>query len=166
MSVITLSWHEVGNAAIVGSRRQMLSLKDGRKDAHGFDGVGWSEHIEGALGEMALAKMLGVYWGVEANRFKLPDVGSLQVRTLSSHGYDLIVRENDADDEYFVLVTGKCPTYWIRGAILGRDAKKPEFLKKYGGREPAYFVPVNALGGVPGGTERCPQERQQLQPQS
>jgi len=129
----------------IGRMRHLSSIKAGLQDSHGFDGCGWSEHIEGACGEMAVAKHLGIYWDGSVNTFHQCDLPGLQVRTRSRHDYDLIVRPSDRDDDIFVLVTGKCPHYTIHGWIAGRDAKKQEYEAAHGGRPTAYFVPRSAL---------------------
>ena len=147
--VITLTAMEIMLAAICGARRHMESLLSRRADAHGADAEnGWTLHIEGAAGEMAFARARGVYWLPTINGFKAPDVGRFQVRTRSRHEYDLLVRQDDSDDDMFALVTGKIPTFRVVGVILGRDAKRPEWIQTYGGREPAYFVPQSALRPV------------------
>ena len=131
--------------ALVGSMRNVESLKGRRAPAYGAKNE-WHYHIEGALGEMAVAKALSVYWGGTVCSFHSADIGEqLQVRTRSSHTYDLIVRDADDDDHIFLLVTGEAPTYHVRGWMRGRDAKRDEFLKEYGGRPPAYFVPQSEL---------------------
>lgn len=142
---VTLNWYEAAMASDIGRMRQLSSVKSGLGDAHGFDGGGWTEHIEGACGELALAKHLGVYWDGSVNTFHRDDLPGIQVRTRSRHDYDLIVRDADSDDDIFVLITGRCPTYTIRGWILGRDAKKWDFRVAHGNRPPAYFVPQGSL---------------------
>ena len=132
-------------ATEVGVRRQIASLRKGSPDKHGYEGEGWNIHIEGACGEMAFAKAMNIYWDGSVNTYHHPDVGGWQVRTRSRDGYELLVRENDADDTPFVHVTGRCPVYVIHGWILGREAKQSRWLKTYGDRPPAYFVPVSSL---------------------
>lgn len=146
MSVeITLSWHEAAMASEVGRLRQLASVKAGRVDQHGFIGDGWSEHIEGACGELAVAKALNVYWDGSVDAFKRDDLPGLQIRTRSQHAWDLIVRPNDADRSAWMLVTGRCPSYVVRGWIYGHEAKRPDWLRTHGGRPPAYFVPSVSL---------------------
>lgn len=130
----------------IGRLRQLASIKRGSLDQHGFDGLGWSEHIEGACGEMVVSKVLGIYWDGSIDTFKAPDISDrIQVRTRSSHSYELIVRKNDLDEDVFVLVTGRCPTYRVWGFVSGADSKRPEYLQTHGGRPPAYFVPQSQL---------------------
>lgn len=142
---VTLAWHEVMTASLVGVMRQVASLKDRRNHIAGMDAIGWTEHIEGACGEAAVAKAVGVYWSSHVNNFTGDDLPGMQIRTRRRHDWDLIVRPSDDDHARWVLVTGKCPAYRVRGWIFGRDAKREEWLRDHGDRPPAYFVPAAAL---------------------
>ena len=151
---VTLDWSELELAAAVGLRRQLSSLRDQRKDKHGFSGPGWTIHIEGACGELAVAKALGRYWNGSVDTFKDADIpgehtaigfGKVQVRTRSNAYYDLIVRPDDADQDVYILVTGRAPEFEVHGWIRGRDAKQKMWLRTYGDRPAAYFVPQSAL---------------------
>jgi hypothetical protein len=145
MKKITLAWYEAAMASDVGRMRHLASIKAGLQDAHGFTGDGWSEHIEGACGEMAVAKSLGIYWDGSVNSFSADDLPGLQIRTRSRDHYDLLVRRSDRDDAVFVLVTGRCPNYVVHGWARAGDVKLPEYEREYGGREAAWFVPQSAL---------------------
>lgn len=143
---ITLTWQEAAMASEVGRLRQLASIKAGRQDRHGFAGDGWDVHIEGACGELAVAKRLGVYWDGSIDNFGGPDIpGGLQVRTRSQHGYELLIRPGDSDTAVWVLVTGRCPNYRVRGWLRGSEARQPRWLKSHGNRPAAYFVPTSAL---------------------
>ncbi len=159
---IVLTWYEVAICAYVGAQRHIQAMSKGRADAHGFsdvDGSGWSKHIEGACGECALAKALNQHWNPSVNTFKRGgDVGNIQVRTRSKQNYDLIVRSDDSSDDTFVLVTGCSPRYEIRGWIYGKDAKRDEYVKAYGGRPSAWFVPVEKLKDMKSMTVSCEEE--------
>ena len=95
----TLKWHEVMLGGMTGVMRHVKSLKKGLKDAHGYDGEdGWTKHIDGALGEVVVAKALDHYWGGPIDTFKSADLGDIiQVRTRSRADYELIVRPDDLD---------------------------------------------------------------------
>jgi len=147
--VVSLSPFEMMLASQVGMRRQIEAIQKGLPDRHGYDGDGWNVHIEGAGGEMAVAKALNRYWNGSFNTFQAGgDVGSLQVRTRSREDYDLLVRESDRDDDIFVLVTGKIPRFVVWGWLYGRQAKQPEWRKDYGGRPAAYFIPKEGLNPI------------------
>jgi len=132
-------------ASEIGRLRQLAALKNHRVDQFGYNGLGWTEHIEGACGELAVAKTLNTYWNGSVDTFKENDLPGIQVRTRSSHTYDLIVRPEDDDLAYWVLVTGRCPKYVVRGYVTGEFAKQSRWLHEYGGRPAAYFVPQDQL---------------------
>jgi hypothetical protein len=144
---IKLTAHELMQAVTVGGMRQISALMNKLPDKHGFDGPGWSEHIEGFCGELAVAKAINCYCSGSVNTFKVGgDLGEkIQVRTRSKHSYELIVRPGDRDDDVFVLVTGRSPDFVVRGWIAGRDAKRDDWKKTHGGRDEAFFVPQAAL---------------------
>lgn len=144
---VKLTWHEMLLASTIGSRRHIEALRAEKKDSFGFNGeTGWQVHIEGCCGELATAKALNIYWNGSINTYKHgADVGSIQVRTRSKNDYDLIVRNNDKNEDTFILVVGQAPDYRVVGWIKGRDAKKEIYSKTYGNRPAAFFVPQAAL---------------------
>ena len=143
---VSLDPGEMAIAACVGAGRQRQALAKGYENKHGFRGLGWSEHIEGAAGEMAVAKHFGMYWGGAYNSWKGADLGkNIQVRTRSEPWHELIVRDDDSDDDVFVLVTGRAPNFVLHGWILGRDAKTPSWHQSHGNRPPAYFISPDYL---------------------
>jgi hypothetical protein len=150
---VTLSPSEYLVASTVGAMRRVASLRSGHAERHGLKSGAWDANIEGACGEMAAAKALGRYWDGAINSFKREDIPEmkelglcgLQVRTMGRHNYDLLVRPGDSDTDKFILVTGACPEFVVRGWILGGDAKQEQWLAAHGGRSPAYFVPQSAL---------------------
>lgn len=151
---IVLSRHEYEIAAYIGSQRQEEAVRMGLKDQHGLEFGGKNPlrcHIEGAAGELACSRALNVYWTPSVNTFKAPDLlDMLQIKTRGEHRYDLLVRPHDADDQLFVLVTHESQDpgdllYRIHGYLSGAEAKKSKFMKTYGGRAPAYFVPKPEL---------------------
>ena len=135
-------------AATIGAMRQAESMRAGLKPANGFKDYEshLSIHVEGACGELAYCKARNQFFEGRVNTFKDADIGTnVQIRTRSRHDYDLIVRGNDGDNDYFILLTGVCPTYTIHGYIRGADAKQEKWLQNHGNRTPAYFVPKGAL---------------------
>jgi hypothetical protein len=154
---VMLTEYELQLAAGVGVRRHIASLVGGhRQVAAGVEATGdWTQNIEGACGELAVAKMLGRYWNGSVNTFTVGgDVGALQVRTRSRHYYDLIVRDKDRDGDWFVLATGVSPNYLVRGYIRAGDAKRDEWRADHGGHGPAWFVPQGALTEFPASVSR------------
>lgn len=146
MTPVSLTPAEILSAAHTGIMRQTQNLKRNRKPAYGAtNATDWQWHVEGALGECAVAKALGLYWTGNLGNLRATDVGRYQVRTRSRHDYDLILHPEDPDDDVYFLVTGLNGRYRIHGWILGRDGKRDEYWSDPAGGRPAYFVPQAAL---------------------
>jgi hypothetical protein len=105
----------------------------------------WRIDLEGACGEFALAKWLNVPWSGNLGDLGAADVGPLQVRTRSSHDYDLPLYKASRDDDIYVLVTGVAPYFLIRGWTYARDGKVQSNWKDPKGGRPAYFVEAQDL---------------------
>lgn len=155
MEEITLEWHEYSMAVEIGTLRRITALKRGSQSYHGASNLSWTEDIEGAAAELCVAKELGIYWNGGIDTFKDADLGlNIQVRWTPSHSNNLIVREADSDDAYYVLVTGELPTMRIHGYVQGSYAKNDYWKRAPNGRPPAYFVtkdylrPVAELKGI------------------
>ena len=145
---IKLKFSEMVIGAIIGCLRHIEALCTGREDNHEFEGDGWGVHIEGALAEMATAKVIDHYWDAPLNTFKDPhfgDVGPYEVRRRSRQDYDALIRKDDADDKVHIAVFGCAPWFRVAGWIWGHEAKQPEWLQTHGGRKPAWFVPQAEL---------------------
>ena len=144
-----LEWHEIMTGATTGMRRQICNIRDGRNHRHtftdGIDGDAWTNNIEGALGEMFVAKGFGLYWSGSLGNFDAADVGDIEVRTAAKHNYRLILHPTDNDSARWILVTGRAPDFRVQGWILGEDAKIKKYWEDPKGGRPAYFVPQSAL---------------------
>jgi hypothetical protein len=155
--VVQLSWREVAWGATIGLRRNISSYEQGHKDAHGLDGKRgskpmtsvWGASIEGALGELAFAKWLGIEWEATVDTYKAPDVAVFQVRTIGGDGHSLLVREDDKDSSPFVLMYGRLNKYQVVGWIKGERAKQSQWLQHHAGRPEAWFVPQHELRPIP-----------------
>lgn len=152
MIEVTLTLNEIRLAFAVGTDRQLASLQRGLTDRHGAVGCsaveGLKKHVEGAGGELAFAKATKRFWSGDVNNGKNGDVGSVQVRTRSSHQWDLLVRDDDQDGDAFVLVTGRLPEYRVVGWLYGAEAKLPQYQQDYGAHGTAYFVPKEQLRSI------------------
>jgi len=145
MSEIVLSAAEIIHGAQAGVMRRVNNIKNNRHQKYGADAYdAWTMDIEGALGEMALAKYLGVYWegyGIKAGS----DVSGDDVRTTKYSNGRLIMHPDDHDDRRYWLVTGQSGTYNIRGWIMGYDGKHSDYWEDPQGGRAAYFVPQSRL---------------------
>ena len=149
MIEITLTDYEMAMAANAACLRNIAAKKKYKQVT--FMKGEWQAHIEGACGEIAVAKAMGKYWGGSVNTFKKGgDIDSTgwEVRTRSKDSYDLIIRKDDPDGRKFILVTGVSPSFKIWGWIKSEDAKRAEWLENYGGHKEAYFVPKDKLRGM------------------
>lgn len=143
--IISLNLMELQLAAELGIERQLESLRKKLSDKHGFNGLDkWTIHIEGAAGEMALAKYLNVFFVPTINTFKKGgDVGNYQVRTCLKNDEEdlyLLVRPDDDDERIFIAIWSRCPDYHILGWMKSSDAKQEKWKQFRGGRPPAFFV--------------------------
>jgi hypothetical protein len=163
MKEINLTWAEMLLAANVGVMRNVQNLKlgQGRIDgqarqlggmdytqARQFGGMDytWSTHIEGAAGEMAVAKYLGRFWSGAIGFIKADDVGPYQVKTNTSRKWDdLILREWNDPAKIYISVLSFVPKFVIAGWVLGSEGMKKEFHREGTPGMPAYFVPRLSL---------------------
>ena len=107
-----------------------------------------ADDVVGAMAEAAVAKALGVYWLGEWLNHKALDVGDYQVRHTKHPNGRLLLQPGDADEQYFVLVTGLPPAFTIRGAIDACQGKTTEFWDTSMER-PCYAVPQHKLKEFP-----------------
>jgi hypothetical protein len=150
--LIELTPQELYLSSVVGVRRRIESMRRGCSERNGLDrekvASAWYYNLVGAMGEVAAARALNVYWPATINQRKdepdlLPDY---QVRCLAESHYDLTVRDDDLDRFRYVLVTGDPPVFEVHGWIIGGEAKRPEWYRDRGDRNaPAYWVPQSAL---------------------
>lgn len=143
--------------AVVGMHRAINAVTGDRQNrARGIDADSniWTRHIEGAIAELVVAKALDKFWGGAGDLYRTKaaggDVGRLQVRCRIASAYDqnkrLIVQQADSEDEDFVLVVGRAPTYRVAGWRNAGEARRhPEWLDNPGGFGEAWFVPQASL---------------------
>lgn len=151
-SEIKLTLPEMEIAKTIGCLRRFESMRQNLKRKHGYEEAAvWDVDIEGAAAELAYSKFRGMYWGGCVNNYKQADVGkNVQVRSTKLKSGSLIIRENDEDDHFYVLVVGKIPNFEIKGWILGKDGKQDKWKKAPNGRVASYFVPQEALNRFSG----------------
>lgn len=143
--IIKLQRYEILMGANTGVMRMLASICSPQKNKVKNKDFGWHSDVEGACAEVAFAKYMRLYWDGSINTGKAPDVGGYQVRHSEPDGNSLIVRSSDSDDQVFVLVTGKAPTFTIRGYLFGREAKHDQYIRDPGDKYPAWFVPQDKL---------------------
>jgi hypothetical protein len=148
-AVVTLELYEQAVVRDVASRRHGESRKANLPHLYGAASTPETHmqiDIDGAGGEMALAKYLGIYWDCSVNTFHAkPDVGPYHVRTCSRDHYSLIVRPADPDGLY-VLVAGTLPTFRIKGCFdVTKAALDGGWWRNPRGQGEAWFIPQASL---------------------
>jgi hypothetical protein len=144
---VELTFGELAAGSEIGRLRQILSLRAGRKTTHNFQGDAWQVHIEGALGELAACKALGINWPASIDQFSGPDLPfQIQVRTRPNHDYELYLWPGESVYFRWVLVTGKAPVYFVRGWETGPNLNRCEYLRAVKpGRPQSFFYPTDLL---------------------
>lgn len=148
--LVKLEWYEMRLAAQVGLERRIRAMERGHQDCNlKSDNNRWTDHIEGALAEMAVAKYLGRFWSSSIDTYRVGgDVGRYQVRS-SARILELNIRDRDKDDSIFIKAFGHSPTFRLLGWILAAEAKRPEWLSDRGnGGPPCYWVPCFHLNAM------------------
>ena len=150
MRQINLEPHEMQLACMVAIQRQIENIVKKTQPAYGAGRRNdWQIMIEGCLGEMALSKMLGVYWDGKG-QYGACDVGDVDCRTSPNHEQDLILHKRDPGDRFFCLITGARGEYVYRGGIFAREGKLEKYWgDKYNNGRPAFWVPQEQLRSAP-----------------
>lgn len=129
---VTLQPDELVIGSAIGCRRHIecLRVKSPSKNFPDRDNILWATHVEAACAELAVCKLLNIYWTALAGPHAEGDVGrNLQVRSTRYPNGELIVRPSDPDTSTFVLVTCRAPDYEICGWIRGVDAKQNQYVR-------------------------------------
>lgn len=148
---VTLNLGEISMVIQASVKRREENMRNGKDfdHKHGVIADSWGNDLESTGAEVAVAKYLGVYWGAPVNNFKDADIGTnLQVRHSIDHSNNCIIRKRDSSDHFYVLVTGRLPNYKIQGYVLGKDAKKTQYVRAPCNKEPAWFYPQENLKDV------------------
>lgn len=150
--IVKLQEEDQRYATALGRERNRCALAAGYKDKAVEPGEVLQDpvrkHINGVLGEMAVAKALGMPYEGTLNTYKTGgDVGDLQVRSTPHPDGGLIVRPTDRDTDTFVLVTGGPDEFEVSGWLVGWDAMKPQWwdTMKKKDRPPCWLAPRRAL---------------------
>jgi hypothetical protein len=152
---IVLSASEMMVASYVGCARNVQSLTKHWGPAAGVGTSNtWTPNVEGAAGEIAVAKALGIYWQPIIGNHLADDVGPYQVRTNISRKHDdLCLRPKDRDDRIYISVLSFAPEFMVLGFIKGSDGKQACWLRDGTlGRPQCFYVPRTALhdlGDIP-----------------
>jgi hypothetical protein len=134
----------------VGVMRRVASIQNGNNPNWHAKDSSWATDIDGALGEMAVAKHLGVYWEPSVNTFKAADLcGFIQIKSTNHSSGHLIVRDNDARHHLYVLVITAIPHCRLIGSIWGEDARQIGIQRNLDADAPCWWVSQEQLSDLP-----------------
>lgn len=85
----------------------------------------WHHSIVGYTAEVAACKALGYEWlGADPARFKDPDCGPYQVRSVEDKASGLKIRTRDSDDDRYILAQVAGMRVCLHGWMSGRTARQ------------------------------------------
>jgi len=150
---VVLTNEERATAVAEAHRRQWTNEEKGLWGRNGGARTGSKAlemHLIGAMGEMAVAKHLGLkgflYQEAEAKRGSVDLPPDIDVKTRKGHDRDLIVQLSDRRDKRYILVTWMNPAQlFIHGWISGEKAMQPQYILDPARGRKAYFVPQSVL---------------------
>lgn len=154
MTAVHFAWSEVQAGAYVGVQRQLRALARNRQPSPGERAKDlqdqWGYHIEAAVGELALAKHLNVYWSDTPN-LDTRDVGSYHVRHSCHADGHLLIYPEDAPGGVYVFVIGSGRVRNVAGWVYGHEAKERGKWRA-DCRRPCWWIPqtdLNAMDWLP-----------------
>lgn len=125
---ISLTCAELLLAGQAGVMRRVESIKSKRKNPDRVTKTPWENDIVGCIGEAAVSKFLGVYFGGNLCTFKRPDLpGKIQVRATTNEDGHLIYRPGESLEDLYVLVIvdrAESTQCMIWGWMQGKQAKE------------------------------------------
>lgn len=142
----TLTWGQIEVAAFVGLRRALRAKRANRTTNLGDDPGLIEPDVIGAIAELAVAKILGVYWPLGAGGLDYDGdlTPGIHVRGTERRNGCLILKPHDPDDGIFYLGLVDMPRVTLAGGIVPRDGKLPELWRE-DVPAPAFFVPQSRL---------------------
>lgn len=121
--VTRLSSWELRMGAILAALRCADDFVEQKQAYFDRDASLWSANAVGILGEMAFARILGIYW-VPPPRDQRHDVAGWQVRTASRASGSLFVKGHEPGEDRFVLMTGFRDIFTLVGWTTGAEARR------------------------------------------
>jgi hypothetical protein len=143
-----LTFDDLSEGGCSGLRRRLRAMQKGRtyKNGRPADDILYKYDIEGAMCELAAARILDLPWEetVELDRVK-GDVAGMQVRSTDREDGCLILYKDDDPEDIFLLVTHSIPVFTLRGWLMGHEGKLEQFWDTKRTGRPAYFVPQSVI---------------------
>lgn len=146
MIEIVLTNEEINNAFKQAKFSRTEAIANSRKPTYGQSTEPtkvWLQVIEGCYYEAAVCKFQGIPY---KHRLFGIDTGKYEVRGTKYPYGKLILHPKDRGDLVFILVTGVCPKFLLRGWIYGHEGQLEKYWADPSGKNRfAYFVPQKML---------------------
>jgi hypothetical protein len=144
---VRLTWPEVQVAAQVGILRNVECLRKAWKQRFETRPQDtWSHNIEGACGELAVAKHLDLFWAGNVGEPDKPDVGPYDVRANLTRGQyeSMRVRPDDKVRPVISVLSyiAAEPIFYIRGWMWSDEAKQERWWHP---PQSSFLVPCSEL---------------------
>lgn len=144
---------EADEAYAIGKKRNARHVADGGEHRHNLKRSSGDASQDGmaAMAEAAAAAYIGVTWDKNyTKRDDGPDIGGvIGVRWTPLPYGCLLLHDSDRSDIPQVLVIGTDYPLRVVGWAWPDEVRFPKFWRDRGVRNPAYFVPQNALRSMP-----------------
>ncbi len=124
-----LNSSELQQGSFIGMQRHNYAIYKGLRQRKGYKNP-WDNVIEGALAEMAFAKLMNIYWDGKINKLTKGDVGFWEVRQTKHTDGCLRIAPTDNNDAPYVLLTGQNGVYFVRGWMMGIEGKQQKYWRK------------------------------------
>lgn len=150
---IELDSDQYRTAYEVGRLRHFRVIASGRRNAHGLIADRYTSiklNAIGCCGEIAVRVLVDEpWWQLPVDTYKSkPDIPpNIDVTTRTRRNYELLIRPGDPIDRvaYLVIHIPGSRVCRVMGYIPVARAMKTKWLRTWGDRAPAYFVPTEKL---------------------
>lgn len=131
--LVTLNAQELREACHGGIERRIDAIKRGRKSTHPETPYHkqnwWQSDINGAIGEYAVAKALGVTWNPAIGQVDQKDVAEYEVRTTELPNPVLRYRGHNDPNSTYILCSIKNNVVLIQGWLPGYVVKDLGYME-------------------------------------
>lgn len=143
--IVELTSYEMEMAALVGVQRILENYDNGVSNLtyNASPTTMWQNGVNGALGEMVLAKAANRYWS-KGERGDT-DVNGMDVRTTAYESGSLILHPSDDDYRVSVLITGSIGKFKIVGYIRNKEGKEVGAWEERQKGRPCFYVKPHDL---------------------
>ena len=129
---------------MINKHEESRNTDHGGRSRRGFK-ARWADTFHGFMGEIAVARALGLEWTPGGRQVSTGDVDNkIEVRTTDHPAGHLLIYNRDADNSRFYLVRGDFPYMDVVGWMVARDAKQKKYWRD-NSDPPCYWVGSSQL---------------------